>query len=138
MFTVFLCIDIFVSGVCRLLALDYIVEMFDEQSLFCQWFDPTLDPVNFQHNVVTGVQWQELYSWDRVQKCRHTLDTVHFVAMALNIGTAIVQGILALALRRYGNSMAFSKSEVPSRYSGRDLEKTPLLNATKKQMTTIH
>ena len=113
LFAEFLCIDIVVSGICRLVVVHYWLDMLDEHSDLCKTFESWRTPADFHDAAATNGQWHNTHSWDRMQRCRHIIDTIYFVAMALTVCTAVAQGALGLATRKYAQEMLESEPRIP-------------------------
>ncbi|KAI5362327.1 hypothetical protein Slin15195_G059780 [Septoria linicola] len=106
-FAHFLLLDTFVSAIVRLLILQFFFEAFYDHNVCTPLYDPTWNPRNFRHDIVTSVGYQKEYLWQSThpRRCTAALGAVQVVLVGLLICLTVAQGSLAVTMRRFGKEL---------------------------------
>ncbi|KAK4541338.1 hypothetical protein LTR36_008096, partial [Oleoguttula mirabilis] len=117
-------VDTCVTAFCRFFALLLFVDAFSEDSV-CggAYASPWRDEDRLSHNVTTGAIWQNhaLRPTFQVRGCHIALGGVRMMLVVLLMTLAVVQGMLAIAMRRHGKEIKTAKEETKGPASSNQL-----------------
>ncbi|SMQ48912.1 unnamed protein product [Zymoseptoria tritici ST99CH_1A5] len=104
-FAHFLLLDTFVSAISRLIILQFFFDAFYDQNVCSAEYDLTWSPESFHNDIVSSVQQfreDHMMLRQRRRSCQVELGIVQVGLVCVVVCFAVVQGVLAVCMRRHG------------------------------------